>query len=129
MTDAVAISIVIPAFNAEKTIDAQLEALSRQSWSGGWEVIVADNGSTDDTAEHVAHWEARLPGFRVVDASARRGAGHARNVGARAARGDYLLFVDADDVVQPGWLASMAEAAGRHPLIAGTSRETAVRTI
>ena len=48
---------------------------------------------------------------------------------ARAPRsGEYLLFVDADDVVQPGWLANMADAARRHPLIAGSSRETTTRS-
>lgn len=127
MSDRVAISVVIPAFNAAETLGAQLTALSSQDWRGEWEVIVADNGSTDATASVAADWSRALPKLRIVDASARRGPSHARNVGARAASGEFLLFVDADDVVQPGWLANMADAARDHPLIAGYSRESTTR--
>jgi glycosyltransferase involved in cell wall biosynthesis len=118
----VEISVVIPAYNAAETIDAQLQALAAQDWGGAWEVLVADNGSTDDTVRRVTRWQGALPGLRVVDASSVQGAGHARNVGARAAQGSTLLFVDADDVVASDWLGHMAGAAN-HPLFAGSLRE------
>lgn len=123
MDESLAISVVIPAFNAAETIGAQLAALSRQEWSGSWEVVIADNGSTDGTASVAAAWKAQLPALRVVPATARRGAAHARNVAAMHAHGDFLLFVDADDMVEPGWLGRMADAARDHALIAGASRE------
>lgn len=117
-SDRVAISVVIPAFNREQLIGLQLAALAAQRWDGEWEVVVADNGSTDGTVAVAESFRDRLPALRVVDASDRRGAGHARNVGAREARGEWLLFVDDDDEVQPGWLASMAAALERHDFVA-----------
>ncbi len=114
--------MIIPAYNAGPSIEAQLEALAAQDWDGAWEVVVADNGSTDDTVRRVARWEGALPKLRVIDASAVRGASHARNAGAHEANGATLLFVDADDVVAADWLVHMAGAA-RHPLFAGSLRE------
>ena len=99
------ISIVIPARDAATTIGDQLGALAEQHGIESCEVIVADNGSGDGTAAVVEGWVDRLP-VRVVDASDRRGAAAARNIGAAASDRDLLLFVDADDVVLPGWLAA-----------------------
>ena len=99
------ISIIIPAYNEADRIGAQLEALATQTDAADCEVVVADNGSRDGTAAVVAAWADRLP-VRVVDASARRGAAAARNLAADAARGDLLVFVDADDVVMPGFVAA-----------------------
>jgi len=104
------ISVIIPCRNAEHTIGAQLEALCRQRWSGSWEVVVADNASTDRSQTIVEAFARRLPALRCVDASGRLGAAHARNIGARAARGAALLFCDADDEAGEGWLFAMAQA-------------------
>jgi GT2 family glycosyltransferase len=112
------LSVVIPCLNAAATLGVQLEALAAQSWEGDWEVIVADNGSTDASRAIVASFRSRLPGLRVVDASTRRGQAHARNVGAAAATGDAFLFCDADDEVAPGWLAALGRALGEHDLVA-----------
>jgi hypothetical protein len=65
----------------------RLGGLSRQEYRGAWELIVADNTSTDDTAAVAADWAAELPELRVVPAAARLGINHARNVGAATARG------------------------------------------
>jgi glycosyltransferase involved in cell wall biosynthesis len=112
------LSVVIPCLNAARTIGAQLEALSRQQWSGSWEVVVADNGSTDGTRAVVQSYRDRLPSLRIVDASDRRGAAHARNVGARAARGQAIVFCDADDEAGAGWLRAMGEALAGHDFVA-----------
>nr|NLI51561.1 glycosyltransferase [Propionibacterium sp.] len=122
MADRTDFSVVIPAHNAARTIGRQLAALGRQNWAGPWEVVVADNGSTDDTAARALDFVDTLPSLRVVDASDRRGASHARNVGARAARAPYLLFLDADDEASEGWLQAMADAAASAALIAGVTR-------
>src|SRR5262245_29795227 len=112
------LSVVVPCLNAEATLGAQLAALSRQSWPDGWEVIVADNGSTDRSREIVESYRGRLPRLNLVDASDRRGHAHARNLGAAAATGDALLFCDADDEVAPGWLAAMGRALAGHEFVA-----------
>ena len=112
------LSVVIPCLNAAATIGVQLEALARQSWEGEWEVIVADNGSTDGSREIVESYRGRLPGLKLVDASDRRGQAHARNLGAAAATGDAFLFCDADDEVAPGWLAALGRALAVHEFVA-----------
>lgn len=121
MNDDIEVSVIVPAYNAAATIGVQLDALSKQIWSGRWEVIIADNGSTDDTVAVAQKWQNRLPHLRIIDASAARGPSHARNVGVSVASSNYFLFIDADDAVQEGWLAGMAESARLHKLIAGSA--------
>lgn len=105
------ISVVVPARNSAGVIEGQLAALAAQRHTGVWEVVVADNGSTDGTADVARGWADRLPDLRVVPAGERVGINHARNAGAREARGEFLLFCDADDEADPDWLTAMARAA------------------
>ncbi len=118
MQSEVRLSVIIPCYNAEATLGEQLAALADQQWDRPWEVIVADNGSRDRSRQVAAAFQDRLPGLRVIDASARRGGAFARNEGARHARGSALAFVDADDVVAPGWLAAIGNALDRYPFVA-----------
>jgi glycosyltransferase involved in cell wall biosynthesis len=113
------ISVIVPVLDAEAYVGDQMEALSRQTYAGRWELVVADNGCRDRTIDVVRSWAPRLPELRVADATARRGLNHARNAGAQAARGDFLTFCDADDVVSPGWLEAMARAATDSDLVGG----------
>lgn len=116
-----AVSVVVPAFDAAETLDEQLTALREQVVPDGVgvEVLVCDNGSRDATRALVEARAQQWPALRLLDASARRGPAAARNVGAAAARGELVLFCDADDVVAPGWVAAMVTALGEHPLVAG----------
>lgn len=111
-------SVIIPCFNAAETIGTQLEALLGQCPTYQWEIIVSDNGSSDGTAAVLKRYRERLPNLCVVDASDRRGPSHARNVGARAATGELLLFCDADDEVGPGWIAAMTQALSKYDFVA-----------
>jgi GT2 family glycosyltransferase len=113
------ISVVVPVRNGMPWVEHQLRALGAQRVAVDWEVVVADNGSGDGTRSCVERWSERYPRIRMVDASARRGAGAARNIGVRSARGHLLAFCDADDVVQPGWLASMVTALSGTDLVSG----------
>jgi glycosyltransferase involved in cell wall biosynthesis len=112
------LSVVIPCRDAEATLGVQLAALATQRWEGEWEVIVADNGSTDGSRAVAESFHGRLPGLRVIDAGERPGPAHARNRGAAAASGEALLFCDADDEVAPGWLAALGWALARHDFVA-----------
>ncbi|HEY2645164.1 MAG TPA: glycosyltransferase [Galbitalea sp.] len=116
------VSVVIPAYNAEATLGEQLAALGRQRVPFAWEILVCDNASTDATAQVTRDWQARLPQLQLLDASARRGPGAARNVGAAAARGVFLLFCDADDVVADDWVAELHSALQSHGFVTGKSR-------
>jgi glycosyltransferase involved in cell wall biosynthesis len=111
------VSVIIPCRNAGAMIADQLDALAKQEFDGPVEVIVADNGSTDDSRAAVLACRDQFDRFVLVDASARPGQAYARNVGARIATGDRLLFVDADDVVAPGYLAAMADALTEHEFV------------
>jgi glycosyltransferase involved in cell wall biosynthesis len=112
------LSVVMPVYNAAETIELQLDALAAQEWSEPWEVIVSDNGSTDETAAIVAAYGGRIPDLRVVDASAKKGPAYALNEGVKTAQGESLVFCDADDEVAPGWIRAMGEALERHELVA-----------
>ena len=118
-SDPPLISVVVPVRNGMPWVEHQLLALSTQEVPAEWEVMVADNGSDDGTRSCVERWSERDPRIHLVDASARRGAAAARNMGVRSARGSLLAFCDADDVVRPGWLASMWAALADADLVAG----------
>jgi glycosyltransferase involved in cell wall biosynthesis len=114
----IVLSVVIACYNGAKTLPVQLEALSKQEWSRPWEVVLADNGSTDDSAEIARDYVKKLPNLRVVDASACQGQPFALNTGVRASRGGLIALCDADDEVAPGWLAGMGEALLQHDFVA-----------
>jgi GT2 family glycosyltransferase len=118
-TDRPLISVVMPVLSGMPWVTQQLSALAIQKVAGDWEVVVADNGSQDGTRSYVQQWTERDPRIRLVDASARPGAGAARNIGVRSARGRLLAFCDADDVVQPGWLAGMVAALADADVVGG----------
>jgi glycosyltransferase involved in cell wall biosynthesis len=98
------ISVVVPAFNAEKTIDSCLVALAKQTVpEDRYEVIVVDDGSIDGTAAR-----AEKRGVRILRQT-NQGAAAARNHGAREARGELVLFTDADCVPAANWIEEMAK--------------------
>jgi glycosyltransferase involved in cell wall biosynthesis len=96
------ISVIIPAHNEERYLQKTLEALQRQNY-GWFEVIVVANGCTDRTRE-VARGRCQ----RLIVLS-QKGLGVARNLGARMARGDLLLFLDADTILEPVAVRAIAE--------------------
>lgn len=117
------LSVILPCFNGAATLAVQLEALAAQHWPGGWEVIVVNNGSTDDSMQIVERYRARLPGLRIVQAhepgTPRKGVPHSYNTGIAAASGDAFVFCEADDEVAPGWLQAMGNALADHPFVVG----------
>ncbi|WP_416674867.1 glycosyltransferase family 2 protein [Egbenema bharatensis] len=117
------LSVILPCFNGAKTIDVQLNALASQQWSGEWEVIVVNNGSTDHSMEIVERYRDRLPNLQIVDAyepgKPRLGVAHSDNVGVKAATGDAFCFCESDDEVCPDWLEKMADALSCYEFVAG----------
>lgn len=116
------LSVILPCYNGAATIAVQLEALSGQYWAGGWELVVVDNGSTDDSMRVVEAYRDWLPELRIVQAhtpgTPHRGVPHSYNVGIQAATGDAFVFCEADDEVAPGWLLAMGHALEQHDFVA-----------
>ena len=115
----VEISVVIPVYNGAATIGDQLEALSRQTSPRSWELVVADNGSTDNTLAIVDQWTPELPAVRVVDGSKHRGVSYARNCGVLASRAPLVLICDADDIVASDWLEALVKGLQTADLVGG----------
>jgi cellulose synthase/poly-beta-1,6-N-acetylglucosamine synthase-like glycosyltransferase len=96
------ISIIIPAFNASKTINACIESLLSQKASEKFEVIIVDDGSMDNTAEVVKKFKK----VKLVQQE-NKGPASARNNGARHAKGNIIVFIDSDCVAGKNWLEEM----------------------
>jgi glycosyltransferase involved in cell wall biosynthesis len=116
------LSIILPCYNGAATIAQQMEALCRQSWDGGeWEVIVSNNGSTDNSMDIVEQYRHRLPNLQIVSAytppGPRLGVSHSYNVGFEAATGDAFVLCESDDEVGEGWLQSMGDALRQHEFV------------
>lgn len=106
----VAVSVVIPVRNGEAFVaDAVESALDQEDVAA--EVIVVDDGSTDGTADVLAHYEGRI----AVDHPEGHGVSAARNRGIALARGELLVFLDADDLLPSRYLARFVEAAAAAP--------------
>lgn len=117
------VTLVIPAYNAEKFLRACLQSIQAQTYPC-WEAIVVDDGSTDATADiaaSVARDDKRVRTWRRKNG----GPSAARNSGIAAARGRWLAFVDADDMIHPRFIETMlqaASAAGADMAVCGLQR-------
>jgi glycosyltransferase involved in cell wall biosynthesis len=113
------ISVVIPVYNGAATLDACLRSLEHQTLAtGSYEIIVVDDGSTDDAA-----WIAQTAGVRLVSQH-HAGAPAARNAGILAARGEWVAFTNSDCVCARTWLASLLAAAERTSGAIGAAGKT-----
>lgn len=112
------ISVVVPAYNEEKTLERCLGSLSGQHTSLPYEVIVVDNNSTDNT-ERIAQTFQKKMRIRVVH-ERKKGRGAARQAGFRAAKGEVILSTDADAVVPSNWVEILATTLLTKSIVAVT---------
>ncbi len=101
-----AVTVIVPVFNAERHVRETLDSIAGQTLRN-LEVIVVDDGSSDASIAIVEEFAARDPRVRLVTGPAQGSAGAARNTGLRLARGDYLAFLDADDLFVPTMLEKL----------------------
>jgi hypothetical protein len=109
------LSVITPAYNVEPYLPACIDSVLSQTL-GNWELIIVDDGSTDGTADVIARYSARdrrVHGFRGRN----NGVSHARNVALRHARGKYFTFLDADDVWEPAFAATLIGVIEKRPEI------------
>ncbi|MEM7028478.1 MAG: glycosyltransferase [Chloroflexota bacterium] len=109
------VSVIIPAYNAAKTIGETLESVSRQQFQD-WEAIVINDGSTDETVDIVQHFIDQDHRFRLI-AQENQGVAGARNAGIAVAKHERLLFLDADDWLLPPCLAQLTAILTQDPTL------------
>jgi glycosyltransferase involved in cell wall biosynthesis len=105
------VSVIIPVYNGASLIRDTIESVRRQTYRN-WECIIVDDGSTDDTAPVVKENIAGDDRFRYIH-QPNGGLSAARNAGLERAGGEYIQFLDADDVLMPEKLAEQLEMMSR----------------
>jgi len=109
------ISIVIPVHNQLQFTRQCLESIENNTEPGRYEVIVVNDASTDGTAEFLRSWSGVKPWLRVVTNFENRGFAKSCNQGAGQATSNYLLFLNNDTLVTPGWLSPLVQTLEEHP--------------
>ena len=97
------VSIIIPSYNSEKTIEKCLDALLNQSYSGKYEIILVDS-SNDKTPEIIY---SKYPQIKYIHLKKKTDPGTARNIGIKESTGDPILFIDSDCVANPDWISNI----------------------
>ena len=114
MTQSPTYSVIVPTYRRPASLARCLDALGAQTIGRDrFEVIIVDDGSADSPRDVVARAAASVD-VRLIE-QANAGPAAARNTGARAARGAYVVFTDDDCRPEPGWLRAIDEIAARHP--------------
>ena len=105
------VSVIIPAFNAERYVRETLDSVLAQTYAAR-EVIVVDDGSTDSTPSILAEYGDSIHVIRQSN----RGSAAARNTAVSAAHGDWVAFIDADDLWLPDKLSRQMQRCGHYPI-------------
>ena len=107
-------TVILPCYNSEATIGELMDSLADQAWRDDWELILADNGSTDRSVEIVQSYSDSIPNIRVLNVYSGEGprapASASYNKAFAAAKGAVFITCESDDVLGEGWLATMVEA-------------------
>jgi glycosyltransferase involved in cell wall biosynthesis len=103
------VSVIIPSKNRSRLLKETLRSLSNQTYQD-WEAIVVNDASTDDTEEYVLHLSIQDPRFKyILRANQSSGASCCRNLGFSMSRGDYVIFLDSDDLLDPDCIEKRVE--------------------
>ena len=103
------LSIIIPAYNADQYLDKCLESCINQDIEDGkYEIIIINDGSTDETGAIADRWAAEHRNIKVIHQQ-NKGLSEARNAGVEIASGKYIMFVDSDDLIAENCLNALAE--------------------
>jgi len=99
-TDFGLVSIVMPAYNAAAHIEESIRSVVTQTYAN-WQLLIVDDGCTDATPDIIRAWSEREPRIQGLKTSGRTGVANARSVAIDAATGDYIAFLDSDDLWDP----------------------------
>lgn len=115
------VSVVVPVFNSGKWLAGAIKSILDQSYLD-LDIILVDDGSTDDSTEICSQY-ARLDERVFAVHTLNHGASSARNSGLKRARGEFILFCDADDYLEPGAIGKLVEAIDGAHLACGSFRK------
>lgn len=115
------VSLIIPVYNCEKYLDRALKSAQNQSHRN-IQIIVIDDGSTDDTSRICERFQKADPRFLIIHKD-NGGVSSARNVGIKNAKGDYILFMDGDDVIRKDYIEIMLINAVKYDVYIVTCNE------
>jgi glycosyltransferase involved in cell wall biosynthesis len=108
------VSVIIPTYNRADLICQTLDSVVSQTYSR-YEIIVVDDGSDDNTTEVLASWQERTEDNCLQVFTAQHfGAPAARNLGLRKSRGEYIQYLDSDDLLLPGKLSDQVSYLEKH---------------
>ncbi|MCB9988480.1 MAG: glycosyltransferase [Rhodospirillales bacterium] len=119
------VSIVMPAYNAAQTIEQSVASVRAQDYED-WQLVIVDDGSTDDTVETVKKLADQDHRIHYIHQS-NRGVSRARNTGIEQAEGEWIVFLDSDDTIHPRYLTKMLGTARRENadiVVCGYARTT-----
>ncbi|USS84722.1 glycosyltransferase family 2 protein [Fructilactobacillus myrtifloralis] len=124
-TNQPVVSIVMPTYNSEATLPNTLDSLLQQSTNFSYEIILVDDGSSDNTNQIEAKYANQYPNVKLFQQNHRFQA-EARNLGIKNAQGKYLMFCDDDDLYQPTFVDQMVKSVrGQKLVIAGIEKKFA----
>ena len=106
-------SVIIPVYNAEKTLKRCVDSLLEQDYTDA-EIILVNDGSKDGSEDICREYAEAHPNIRLISQQ-NGGVSTARNAGLDAAQGEYIVFVDSDDHVVPGFFSIMDKAIDEEP--------------
>ena len=108
------VSVIVPSYNLGKYLPETLRSVSAQTFTD-WECLVVENGSTDGSASIVQTFCEADPRFVMAAFTGNKGVAAARNHGLERARGQYILFLDADDLITPRYMEEAVAALDADP--------------
>lgn len=103
------VSIIVPVYNAASFLGETIQTVLCQTYKN-WELILVDDKSSDESVDLIEEAQVKDPRIQLIKLSVNSGAAHARNVGLESANGQYIAFLDADDLWLPGKLKLQMDA-------------------
>lgn len=117
--DSITVSLIITTYNRSDALELVLQSLDLQNYFVD-QVIVADDGSTHDTAEIITHWRDRLPITHVWEMDNGFRAARIRNLALMKAFGEYVVMVDGDCIMPPNFISNHLSLAKENTMVAGS---------